>query len=193
MHPGLILWSLPEVLPPSLTELALGEFFNQPLEVGLLPPGLTALSFEGSFNQPIVHGMLPSSLTRLGFGDVFDQPLAVEVLPLGLTKLRLGFCFTQFLLDGVLPHSLTWLVLGYSLYFPVPYSSDPSGYREPIHHFVLPPNLSHLTMDIAHPEETFYADWQAVEKCCYAEFPDQADESWARRIDVKEALVCCRR
>ena len=39
MHPRLILWSLPDVLPASLTELALGEFFNQPLEVGLLPQG----------------------------------------------------------------------------------------------------------------------------------------------------------
>ncbi|GAM18376.1 hypothetical protein SAMD00019534_015510, partial [Acytostelium subglobosum LB1] len=95
------------MLPPTLTHLTLGDYFNQPLTSGLLPDSLIELHIGNSFDHPILG--LPNSLTILTISDKFDQPLTSRLLP-QLTKLKLGNSFRQ-LLPGSMK-SLKCLAIG---------------------------------------------------------------------------------
>lgn len=118
------------LLPTNLTHLTFGPNFNLPVD-NLLPQTLTHLTFEsynslGCFNQPVDH--LPPSLTHLTFGSQFNQP--VNNLPSTLIHLTFGKSFQQII--NYLPPSITHLKF---FEFAHPFST-------------LPPNTSHLTVDV---------------------------------------------
>lgn len=92
-------------LPPTVTQLKLGNGFNQPLNYPL-PPSLIRLELGFMFNQYLKN--LPSKLTHLAVGSSFDKP--VDCLPSSLTHLFLGDGFCHPVND--LPSSLTHLYLG---------------------------------------------------------------------------------
>ena len=98
------------MLPPALTLLRLGSFYNQPLALGALPPSLTTLSFHhGIFNRQLHAGVLPASLDFLDLGDGYNPPLSQGVLPASLRTLRVGRRFKQM---RVLPASLQAMQVG---------------------------------------------------------------------------------
>lgn len=124
-------------LPPHLTELSIGKWFNAPLSGGMantFPVSLTHLSFKGgAFNKPLEATDLPPNLTHLTLGNRFNQPLAPGTLPASLLELRIGETFSQELGPGVLPNGLKVLMLG-------------SHFCPPKECVVLPPTLTHLVI-----------------------------------------------
>ena len=91
-------------LPPLLTELELGDTFNQPVDN--LPSSLTRIKFGKQFNQPV--DKLPLSLAHLSFHEDFNQP--VDSLPPSLIRLHFGKSFNRQI--NHLPASLRHLHLG---------------------------------------------------------------------------------
>lgn len=90
-------------LPPHITKLCFGHYFNQPLDD--LHDGVTKLSFGQLFNQPL--NKLPPNVTHIKFymyGD-FNRP--IDNLPIGLKHLTLPVSFKQSLNN--LPDSLEYL------------------------------------------------------------------------------------
>ncbi len=77
-------------LPPNLTKLTFGYYFNQ--QLSSLPSSLTNLTFGTCFNQEL--SSLPLSLTTLIFGNDFNQK--IECLPPNLQILRFGSLFNHF-------------------------------------------------------------------------------------------------
>jgi len=60
------------VLPPSVTDVRLGVYFNHQLPV--LPPSLRRLTIDKcNYNHPIDRGVLPDSLRELFFLDAMTQ------------------------------------------------------------------------------------------------------------------------
>lgn len=82
------------IFPISLTELQIGSRYNEPLEEGVLPPKLTHLAMGVFFEKPILRP-LPSSLTFLDLGCFFNQPINTDFLPSSLTYLNFGTAFCQ--------------------------------------------------------------------------------------------------
>ena len=121
------------LLPPNLTHLTFGKYFNQSIIVppGVLPEKLTHLTFVADprashfsrgkvFDGPLVPGIFPESLTHLSFGHVFNQPLVVPgVFPQNLTHLSFDGNFDPPLVPGIFPVSLTHLSFGYSFNRPL--------------------------------------------------------------------------
>lgn len=68
---------------------SLGQRFTQPIKV--LPPRLTHLDFGTYFNQS-VDGYLPSTLVELIFVFVFNHP--INIIPPSLETLQLGASYT---------------------------------------------------------------------------------------------------
>ena len=64
-----------EALPPKLTHLTFGRWFNQPLDNVTLPPTLTHLTFGYRFNQPLDNVTLPPTLTHLTLHASYDRQL----------------------------------------------------------------------------------------------------------------------
>ncbi|GAM24786.1 hypothetical protein SAMD00019534_079610 [Acytostelium subglobosum LB1] len=99
-----------DVLPQSLLTLDMGNEFDQPLA---LPPALTWLDLGGFFNEPY-DSLKLSTLSALGtliLPDHTSQNLYIGMFPNSLTSLILGFYFDSPLKSGVLPQSLTELVI----------------------------------------------------------------------------------
>ena len=128
------IFDLYDLLPPNLTHLTFGKFFNRPLATGMLPANLTHLTFGMYFNQPLATGVLPANLTHLTFGAYFNQHLATGELPANLTHLHFGRNFNQPLQAGVLPSTLTDLQFDYQ-------------FNQPLALGVLPGNLTDLQFD----------------------------------------------
>ena len=134
------------LLPPNLTHLTFGKYFNQSIIVppGVLPEKLTHLTFVADprasqfsrgkvFDGPLVPGIFPESLTHLSFGHVFNQPLVVPgVFPQNLTHLSFDGNFDPPLVPGIFPVSLTHLSLGYS-------------FNRPLVPGIFPGSLTHLS------------------------------------------------
>ena len=95
----------PNVLPPSLKGLDLGERFNHPLPPSVVPPSVTHLRLSDFFNRLLVRGSIPDSVVHLNLGDC-DQRLDPGVLPSSLRELLFSRNFTQNLAPGVLPHGV---------------------------------------------------------------------------------------
>jgi len=83
------------VLPPFLTHLKFGYFFDSPVDHIKLPASLTHLSFGQCFNQPVDKLELPVKLKYLEFGESFDQPVHNLILPESLTDLIFVNSFNQ--------------------------------------------------------------------------------------------------
>jgi hypothetical protein len=128
-----------DLLPSTLTNLALGDNFNQQLLPGVFPPKLTHLEFGNSFNQPIDPDVLPCGLSYLKFGRSFNQPIKKGVLAITLTCLEFGSNYQQPIeLDNL--HSLTCLKFGYC-------------FNKPIKAF--PKSLKHLQLPVLWSHQTF--------------------------------------
>ncbi|KYQ89643.1 hypothetical protein DLAC_09609 [Tieghemostelium lacteum] len=106
---------LPNALPVTLKELWFGSRFNRPLLPGCLSIlySLTYLSFGYDFDQPLQPGILPQTLKTLIFGSAFNQSIEIGVLPQSLKSLKFGNTFNQPILPNSLPESLEDLELGY--------------------------------------------------------------------------------
>ncbi|EGG14180.1 hypothetical protein DFA_11949 [Cavenderia fasciculata] len=137
-------------LPPSLK---FGNFYNQPISVGVLPSSLQSLEFGVNYNQPLSVGVLPSSLQSLKFGKYYNQLLSVGVLPPSLQSLVFGKYYNQPLLVGVLPSSLQSLEFGNDYNQSISVGVLPSSlqslefgndYNQPISVGVLPSSLQSL-------------------------------------------------
>ncbi len=147
-----------ESLPLSLTHLEFGSEFNK--EIKDLPPHLTHLTLSEDFNFPLQ--CIPPNLCYLKFGSFFNHPVG-EILHghSHLTYLIFGYHFDQPLGDH-LPSTLTHLILGH--YFNQPLGDQlPSslihlfiGYQY-THLFFIPPNLQylHLAENFNHPIDHF--------------------------------------
>ena len=92
--------------PPYLTHLTFGPELNEDMDADNLPESLTHLACGESFNQPVNN--LPSNLKCLTLGEAFNQP--INNLPPTLTHLTLGSTFNNSL--GSLPKTLTYLSCG---------------------------------------------------------------------------------
>jgi len=104
-------------LPPSLTELNLGDKFNHPLMAWNPPVSLTSLTMPSHWKLGASQLRLPPNLTQLtlppGFNDARES-LTLLHLPSTLHTLRLdGTMKGNDLAALTLPHSLTSLDLGY--------------------------------------------------------------------------------
>eukprot|EP01133_Synstelium_polycarpum_P018745 gene18745-22417_t len=98
------------VLPPHLTHLTFGAYFDQDIAPGLLPSSLIYLHFD-NLNAPLCVGSIPASLTRLRFHSFYPRyslDLIQDALPLSLTHLDIGDIGTQ---SSRLPLSLTHLMV----------------------------------------------------------------------------------
>jgi len=115
-------------LPPSLTHLQFGDYFNAPLEG--TPLSYVYLTFRG--RQPVKR--IPSSVIHLIFGTKFDQ--RVDNLPSSITHLIFGLEFNQRV--DHLPPNITHLTFG-------------MRFNQPVDH--LPPNITHLAFGghFSHP------------------------------------------
>lgn len=137
-------WPVNE-LPPGLTHLAFGFYFNR--KVNNLP-NITHLAFGANFNQPV--DSLPSSLLTLIFGYYFNHP--VNALPNTLRTLIFGYRFNQPL--NSLPPALKELHLGYrfnqdvSMLPPVTHVTLGSCFDKPID--ALPNSITSLCLHCKH-------------------------------------------
>jgi len=93
--------SIKYCLPPSVTHLIFGKFFNQPIERKQIP--------LSSVDQQI-ESDIPASITHLTFGDSFDKPIKC-CIPQSVTHLKFGKCFNQSIKDCI-PTSVTHLEFG---------------------------------------------------------------------------------
>lgn len=108
------------LLPAGLTHLALGFFFNEPLDTVVLPKRLQHLRFGTMFNQPLHNVCFPETLLYLCFGARFNQPLDAVTLPCRLQVVAFGLHFAQSLDRVVWPHSLQKLQVPNSVYLRLP-------------------------------------------------------------------------
>jgi hypothetical protein len=74
-------------IPTSVTHLTI--FFNQPMH--FIPPSVTHLAFGCIFNQPIKN-LIPCFVTHLTFGKCFNHPIE-SYIPKSVTHLKFGFYF----------------------------------------------------------------------------------------------------
>jgi len=72
-----------ETLPPTLTHLTFGYWFDQPLDNVTFPLTLTHLTFGNWFNQPLDNVTLPSTLT---LSEQYNRSL--DCLPSHVTVTR---------------------------------------------------------------------------------------------------------
>lgn len=98
-------------LPPNLTHLKFGNFYND--FINIFPETLVCLEFGDLFNEQIDN--LPDSLMELKLGDRFNQ--AINHLPPNLIKLHLGHSFNQPI--NHLPPNLVELHLDHSFNQPI--------------------------------------------------------------------------
>ena len=91
-------------LNPKLTNLILGDYFNQSIDNLSSNKTIKYLEFGNKFNKYVNN--LPYLLTELIFGDDFNQ--IVDNLPCSIIRLIFGYKFNQFV-DN-LPCSLTHLI-----------------------------------------------------------------------------------
>ena len=106
---------LPNVLPPSLVELRLGQRYNHTFAPGVLPSSLRALSLGGGYGESLQPGSLPEGLLFLRFAQRGNRQLPrlqVGSLPSTLLSLDLNDHYMEQLPSGVLPSSLRWIRLG---------------------------------------------------------------------------------
>jgi hypothetical protein len=77
---------VPGIIPTSVTHLAFGHMFNQPIGTGVIPVGVTHITFGWNFNRRLFRGVISScvTLTHLTFGTRFNQKC---VLPPNVTHL----------------------------------------------------------------------------------------------------------
>ncbi|QGR53579.1 fnip repeat-containing protein [Moumouvirus maliensis] len=118
-----------KILPPGLTYLKFGWFFNQPIKK-YIPNNVTHLIFGNNFNQPIgkiiiddiafsqkkrtIERYLPPKLIYLEFGDNFNQSIE-GCIPDNVTHLKFGYYFNQPIKEYI-PNSVTHLTLKKSYY-----------------------------------------------------------------------------
>lgn len=98
-------------LPPSLTELDIGDQFNT--LINNLPRSLSKLSVGSNFNQEINN--LPPFLAHLTIGNSFNR--SINYLPSSLKHFTVGNAFNQPL--SSLPPSIQTLDIGSSFNFPI--------------------------------------------------------------------------
>ncbi|EGC29493.1 hypothetical protein DICPUDRAFT_5964, partial [Dictyostelium purpureum] len=81
-------------IPNSVTNLSFPSQFNQPIKVNnknCLPPNLTKLSFGRYFQQDIEKGSIPSSVTDLCLGGIDSNQVIQEgCIPDSVLKLKVG-------------------------------------------------------------------------------------------------------
>ncbi len=67
------------MLPRNLTQLEMGEKFDQPLDPGILPDNLIVLNLGGFYNQKLMQYSLPKKLKNLRLNSHYKYPL-IDVL-----------------------------------------------------------------------------------------------------------------
>ncbi|GAM22962.1 hypothetical protein SAMD00019534_061370 [Acytostelium subglobosum LB1] len=108
----------PNSLPHSLTILAMGDYFDEMIPVGMLPQSLTELRFGTHYNKPIIMpGVLPHSITSITYGTHYDHPVIPGTMPRSLMSLEFGSDFNQSMIDsrsiGTLPSMISLTFGGY--------------------------------------------------------------------------------
>lgn len=121
---------LPKDIPFDTTLLVFSHDYNYKLDIGSLSNNITEIKMGNSFNQKLYPGVLPFGLRRLRFGykynhrtfgknhieydttSKFNQIIEYGVLPPFLTHLTLSDNFNKPIDIDVLPHSLKYIVFG---------------------------------------------------------------------------------
>jgi len=96
--------------PASLTQLTLGQKFDQPL-CGL-PLNLQRLRVGRNFDKPIDGVAWPVSLKEIQFGTRFNQPIEGVLWPASLEEMDFGACFNQPIVGVMWPASLKKIYFG---------------------------------------------------------------------------------
>ncbi|KAM9978229.1 hypothetical protein ACTFIY_011987 [Dictyostelium cf. discoideum] len=105
-----------EDLPSSIKYLTFGSSFNKPLKKGSIPNGVLSIIFGSLFDQDIEVGVIPSSCFELIFGQSFNKSFKSGSIPFGVKTLKLSIHYKQMIEPNVLPHSITNLNIGSSFY-----------------------------------------------------------------------------
>ncbi len=138
--------SVDTFLPPFLTHIIFGSYFNQP--VHSLPPSLKYIHFGDSFNQPVAN--LPPLLTHLRFGYSFSQE--ANALPASIVHLTFGEGFIPQQLRNIPPHLSYLYMHKFTSTINLPESMEtlilPSSQNFPLPNLL---NLKKLICDSAHP------------------------------------------
>ena len=120
-----------DMFPGGLTHLALGEKFNETIDIDALPQTLRHVIFGAKFNKPIKAGMLSDGLTHLTLGEAFNETIDIDALPQTLRYLVFGTKFNRPTKAGIFQEGLTYLAFGYD-------------FNQPILAGVLPSSVIHL-------------------------------------------------
>ncbi|GAM17670.1 hypothetical protein SAMD00019534_008450 [Acytostelium subglobosum LB1] len=96
-------------VPPGVSKLTFGYWFEQPIVPGALPPSITSIKFDSRYDKLLMLGSLPTALASLTLGEKYNQPIGRGVLPDTLTYLSLNKDYKHMLETGTLPASLITL------------------------------------------------------------------------------------